>query len=495
MASIYICAIIVLLIIWLCKRFIKENSEAPDARMPGPNPSLIIGNAHQLDTEKPHFSLTELAHQHGPIYKIKLFSDHWVVVNNYGLGREVFVNKGHDFSGRSKSYRNTQAVKEGRFFTMDDLTPECISLRKLTGRAVTSSGAGSKQMESVTQDMMNDLLDMWDNRNLFSHKDDIYRYSCRLVLKGIVGELVDINSSEIDRIIELEHDITSGLGADGLMLDLFPWLRFLGNKSWKCLKRAFEMSEFVYLFYKPRILESLDYGNTQSAMHAVFAEVKQGKCELAENVTHGLMCTLFGAAMGPTSTTMQVMVVVLAEHPHIQQRIQQEIETLVGKELPTVKDIGELPYTMATITEVLRNSSIGPLAIPHKAVCRTSLMGYTIPEGVNIFINLWAIHHDPDMWEDPFAYKPERFLTADGKLLEADHPRWRMVMAFGAGPRNCIGEAFARRHLFTFITSLCQRFTMKPSDEGVSVSDPRTFELEGIKLTPRRCGLHFIDRN
>ena len=47
------------------------------------------------------------------------------------------------------------------------------------------------------------------------------------------------------------------------------------------------------------------------------------------------------------------------------------------------------------------------------------------------FVNLWAINHDPDFWEDPYDYKPERFLNAEDELLSPEHPRRCMGMTFG----------------------------------------------------------------
>ena len=146
---------------------------------------------------------------------------------------------------------------------------------------------------------------------------------------------------------------------------------------------------------------------------------------------------------------------------------------------------------MATITELLRNASIAPLALPHKAVCDTSVAGYNIPKGVDVMVNLWAINHDPDFWEDPYDYKPERFLNTEGELLSPEHPR--RVMAFGGGPRSCIGEAFARKHFF-FITSLCQRFNLRLTDKKTAFTDPRTFEMGGLTLEPRTCGVEFLPR-
>ena len=118
----------------------KEKSKAPDCRLPGPSGLPIIGNAHQLNIKRPHFTLTEMAHHHGPIYKMKLLTDHWVVVNTYDLAREVCVDKGREFSGRPESYRFTACIQNGKLHLLGDLKDKSILMRQLMAKAMSLSG-------------------------------------------------------------------------------------------------------------------------------------------------------------------------------------------------------------------------------------------------------------------------------------------------------------------------------------------------------------------
>ena len=514
MALIYVCVAVVFIILWKLSQVLKEKSKPPDSRLPGPSALPIIGNAHQLDNKNPHFTLTEMAQRHGPIYKLKLLTDHWLVINNYDLAREVCITKGQDFSGRPQSYRFAVSIKDCKIVSFGDLTSTCSLTRNLMAKSMSPSGVSSKQIASVKQGMINDLMDVWAKKGTvckycerkqycseckaikpcYTIRDDVCRLACRLLIKGIVGENVDYDSPEIDRIMSYEHHIADsiGPGGSGLLLDLFPWLRFLGNKAWTALRTALALSRALYAFYKPRILASLD--TKKSAMHVVLHQVSLEGSEITDDLAEGIMATLFGASVSTSATMMHVIVVVLAKHQHIQLKIQDELESVIGNNTPDVSDTAKLPYTMATISELLRNASIFALSVPHKTVCDTSVAGYNIPKGVNVFVNLWAINHDPNFWDDPFDYKPERFLNAEGELLPPEHPRRRRVMAFGGGPRSCIGEAFARQHLFLFITSLCQRFNLRLTDKEIPFSDPRTFEMGGITLEPRTCGVDFLPR-
>ena len=98
-----------------------------------------------------------------------------------------------------------------------------------------------------------------------------------------------------------------------------------------------------------------------------------------------------------------------------------------------------MPYTQAVLIEFQRYASIGPLAAPHKAVTDLNIQGCEIPKGCIIFPNAWKLHHNPEIWKDPWEFIPERFLNDDGKLLSADHVYQKNLYIYGAGPRSCPG--------------------------------------------------------
>ena len=161
----------------------------------------------------------------------------------------------------------------------------------------------------------------------------------------------------------------------------------------------------------------------------------------------------------------------MSKHPEVLAKLQSEIDRVIGRERALYSTVRPLmTYTEAFICEVLRKSSVVPLGILHRAVEDVTLDGYLIPKETTIIANIYAAHHDPQVWGDPQNFRPERWIDQDGKLKKSDQ-----LVAFSAGKRSCIGEPIARMQLFLFITAIFQRFDVKaagklPSPDGFGVT-------------------------
>ena len=92
-------------------------------------------------------------------------------------------------------------------------------------------------------------------------------------------------------------------------------------------------------------------------------------------------------------------------------KIKEEIDTVIGTgRLPRIADKYKMPYLMATLWETLRYASQIPVAVPHRVAKNYSFKGYFMPKHAIVLPNLWYIHHDPKIWDDPWEFRLERFL-------------------------------------------------------------------------------------
>ncbi|ODN05582.1 Methyl farnesoate epoxidase [Orchesella cincta] len=175
---------------------------------------------------------------------------------------------------------------------------------------------------------------------------------------------------------------------------------------------------------------------------------------------HYTLLDLFFAGSDTLSSTLGWSFLYLAVDPKIQDKVQEEIDEIIGKtRLPTLEDRPKMPYCEATMAEVLRKSSFVPLGLMHTALENTEFKGYFLPKRTVLLFNLYEIHHNKDYWKDPENFRPERFITEEGTFRKDDH-----VMPFFTGKRSCPGEQLAMNEYFLFFTGILQkyRFALNP---------------------------------
>ena len=176
----------------------------------------------------------------------------------------------------------------------------------------------------------------------------------------------------------------------------------------------------------------------------------------------------------------------MIHYPRVQAKLREEIDGVLGRNRrAALPDQERMHYVRATLIELLRFGSLSPILIPHCTTVDTKIGEYSVPAETTVFMNSRVVHHDPELWKDPFEFRPERFLNEDdGTLVSSDHISRRSLLSFGGGPRACPGKVLALSRMFLVVTNVLQNFTIE-SDESkpLTTCDPRTFDL-GLVLRP-----------
>ncbi|KAG1355395.1 Cytochrome P450 78A6 [Cocos nucifera] len=164
-------------------------------------------------------------------------------------------------------------------------------------------------------------------------------------------------------------------------------------------------------------------------------------------------------------------------HPDIQAKVHQELDHVVGtsRRRVTETDAPRLVYLQALLKEVLRMHPPGPLlSWSRLAISDTLVDGHLVPAGTTAMVNMWAICRDPDVWEDPLEFKPERFLSKDGDMeVEFSVMGTDLRLApFGSGRRSCPGKGLAMRTVSFWMASFLHDYEWLPSGaRGVDLSE------------------------
>jgi len=177
-------------------------------------------------------------------------------------------------------------------------------------------------------------------------------------------------------------------------------------------------------------------------------------------------------------------------HPEVMKRAQNEIDRVTEQErLPTFDDWDRLPYINAIIMEVLRYNTVTPLGLPHGVAQDDIYNGMLIPKGSMVCANLWLIYRDPEVFEDPDAFKPERFL--------GDKAAWCkdiINLSWGMGRRSCPGRQFAEAALFITVASVIAAFDIAPKPTPTG-DVPKLAFYDGFIRRPITFPISFTPRS
>ncbi|WRX19173.1 Cytochrome P450 - like 10 [Theobroma cacao] len=150
----------------------------------------------------------------------------------------------------------------------------------------------------------------------------------------------------------------------------------------------------------------------------------------------------------------------LLRHPDKMRRVLEELKTVVGNEnIVEESHLSRLLYLEAVVKETLRMHTPAPLLLPRKPSMTCTMAGYTIPKDSRILINACSIQRDPEFWEDPLQFEPDRFLkdTEKGYYLGNDFH----FSPFGSGRRICVGIPMAERMIPHVLAALVHSFKWK----------------------------------
>jgi len=163
----------------------------------------------------------------------------------------------------------------------------------------------------------------------------------------------------------------------------------------------------------------------------------------------------------------------LAQHPAIEAKLFEEIDTVLMGRKPQADDIKNLPYTGMIIKEAMR--LYPPVWVLARRSNEVSFIGdYTIPGGTTIIIPIYALHRNPNYWESPEVFDPERFApkVAKGRANYA-------YMPFGGGPRRCIGQHFAMLEAQLVLVTIAQQYKLE------LVANQSVIPYHSITLRPK----------
>jgi len=192
--------------------------------------------------------------------------------------------------------------------------------------------------------------------------------------------------------------------------------------------------------------------------------------------------TIFLAGHETTSQALSWTWYLLSKHPAAEAKLHEELARVLDGRAPRYEELASLRYTRMVIEESMR---LYPPAhtMARQPIAPDTVLGHRIPAGAEVLIVPWLLHRKPSLWERPDRFEPERFSPERA----ASRPRFAYI-PFGAGPRICIGAAFAMAEATLILATIAQRYRLrlKPGypvePQGLITLRPRN----GLRMTLER---------
>lgn len=462
---------------------------------PGPWGWPLLGHALSLG-RAPHETLARLSQRYGPVLQVRLGLTPVLVLGGPHAIRQALVRQADAFKGRP-ALHTFSLVADGQSLTFSpDSGPVWAARRRLAQSALrgfsgaADPGAACSRLEThvarEAEALAARFLALTEGPGRFDPHRSLLVSVTNVICAICFGRRYDHEDQELLGLIDLGNEFGES-AASGNLADFLPILRLLPNRA---LSRFREINRRFHDFVQQILREhyrTFEKGHIRDVTDSLIEHCQDRKLDenanlqLPDEKIISVVMDLFGAGFDTVTTALSWSLLYLVTHPDVQEKIHRELDAVVGRaRCPRLSDRPQLPYLEAFILETFRHSSFVPFTIPHSTTRDTTLNGFYIPKGTCVFVNQWQVNHDPELWGDPGAFRPERFLGSEGRV---DRARAEQVLLFGLGRRRCVGEGLARAELFLFLALLLHRLGLRVA-AGARV-DARP--VYGLTMKLARC--------
>jgi cytochrome P450 len=458
-------------------------------RIPGPWSLPLLGDLQWLGT-RPHEGLVRLRRHYGDVFRIRIGTLPVVVVSGLATVKRALVDQAEAFAGRPELF-TFQFTSEGKTMCFNSYSATWKLHRRLAERALKMVAGGTTFMDSIVRREAETL-----SKELLAHggapvdpMEQLLWAVAHVKYSLCYGDSRDAGE-DFAKLINKTLKLI-GCHNNGNLINFFPWTRHLMRRHFSQLKDICHSMLSLTARKEKEHLDTYQSGQVRDALDALIALGVETKCPLEqERVLHTVQ-EYIGAGLDIVYCSLAWALLYLAQFPEIQRRLQEELDGVVEPGCtPRMEHREKLPYWQAFILETLRHSSVIPFALPHSTMEDVTLNGIHIPKDTFILVSLFSISRDPGLWEDPDAFRPERFLSSDGQSVDASLAE--RYIPFGVGKRRCVGEQFSRNEIFLFLSTIVHRcHVLKPGN----VEDLDLRPEFGVIFRPKQFHVSFVSRD
>ncbi|KAG0700991.1 cytochrome P450 [Suillus ampliporus] len=450
-----------------------------------PSPPTWRLRGHFLPQRNSFLTIAGWIEQYGPLITIRSQLDNVVFIGRYQAAVDIMENQGQLLADRPRLVAAGEMFCGGLSIVFAPFGDRFRRMRRAFHTHLQPKAAEAYRPLQMSH-AKNTVLDILDDPSNFHNH--VMSYTATTIMKVAYGKATptSVTDPEVIEVIQLVKKTGEVIRPGAYMVDSIPWLKYV---PWygRDLRRGFESGEKLNVGQLNRVKEQMQQSNMD--IGPSFAKHLLESSDLY-GLTEAEMAFLVGTffAGGYNTTTIAVCTVLMAAacFPEEQAIVQAELDAVVGRHrAPTFTDQASLPRLNAFISEALRWRAVSAAGLAHRTSKDVIWENYCIPAGTTVYGNIWAISRDPEAYPEPDAFKPQRWINAEGR------PRDDLRnFIYGFGRRVCPGQHVANGS--TFINALLILWAFRLTLDPTKPLDDMGY-MNG-ELYKRPCSIEFETR-
>ena len=318
-------------------------------------------------------------------------------------------------------------------------------------------GESMQRLASLMAELAEDEVAGWPQGEAFPSHPRLQRLTLEIILRAVFGLE---RGAQLESLRELLREILDFGNSPLSLLPFAPQL-LAGRRPMVPFEAArARADELIFALIDERRAEG---SHGEDVLSLLLAARHEDGSEMSSAELRDELMTALVAGHETTASQLAWGFAALAHEPRVQARLHGEL------------DDADETYLAATIQEIMRRKPVLPNAEPRLVKQPVQIGPVSYEPGVVLFASAYLVHHDPLVYPDPFAFRPERFLEQP--------PGTYTWIPFGGGRRRCIGASFAQLEMKLVLRAVLERFELEPADGAVETARRR-----GIAISPSRGG-------
>ncbi|XP_044505090.1 flavonoid 3',5'-hydroxylase 2-like [Mangifera indica] len=484
--EIFAATLVFLISRYLIRSIIKRSSPPLP---PGPPGWPLIG-ALPLLGAMPHVTLAKMAKKYGPVMYLKMGTQDMVVASTPDAARAFLKTLDLNFSNRPPNAGATNLAYGAQDLVFADYGARWKLLRKLSNLHML----GGKALENWATVRDAELAHMVCAMCETSRKGQpvVVPEMLSYAMANMIGQVIlsrrvfvtkGSESNEFkDMVVELMT--SAGFFNIGDFIPSIAWMDLQGiERGMKKLHKKFDV--LITKMIEEHMASSHQRKGKPDFLDVLLASLENSDDDQRLTITNikALLLNLFTAGTDTSSSIIEWAIAEMLKNPIILKRAHEEMDRVIGRNRRLQEsDLSKLPYLQAICKETFRKHPSTPLNLPLVSTEGCVVNGYYIPANTRLSVNIWAIGRDPNVWENPLDFTPERFFSEKYAKIEPRGNDFELI-PFGAGRRICAGTRMGINLVEYILATLVHSFEWRLPD-GVELNMEEAFGLALQKAVP-----------